>query len=728
MCRMVRPLLISLDIRRCARQVAIIDTQLDIMTRDPAFSLRRREDHAHLTGQGVYAADAPLDRPLQIAFLRSPEAGIRLATVDGADAAIRPGVQGVYTARDVSELGRLSINAVIPLHEAPDYPILAGGVVPAAGQPIAAVVADTLAQAMDAAEIMVADGTPVSTPTRDIAGQDWQAGEIDAAFARAAYVVEAEVVHARLAPSPMEPRGVSVRYDAATDGVTIWHSTQTPHRTRSELANILNVAPGRIRVIAQHVGGAFGMKASLYPEEVFAVWAAFRHRRDTQWIATRSDDFLSALHGRGITSKGALAVDADGRFLALRADVTAPLGPWLPNSALVPAWNAGRILPSGYDVPSVQISTRGVSTDLGPTGIYRGAGRPEANCLMERLVDKAARAVGMDPFAIRQKNLLPSSAMPHRTPTGALLDSGDYAGGLARLQKTAGYQTLRRLRDQRRDAGELVGIGVAFYVEPSGEGWETARVTLQQDGRVLVASGSSSQGHARETAYARIAANALGLTPQHIDVVLGDTKTAPTGIGALASRSTAIGGSAVLQACLQAKARQQQGAELPITAEVRYENEGQAWGHGAYLVMLSVCPDTGAATIEQATCLDDTGTIIDAALVKGQILGGFAQGFGEAMMEQVVHDADGQLLTGSFMDYAMPRAIDVPTLDINTTETPSPMNLLGAKGVGEAGTIGAPAAILNAAIDALSPMGVTDLQMPLTPYRLWQAMKDASKP
>ncbi len=697
------------------------------MTRDPASPQRRREDRAHLTGQGVYAADAPLDRPLQIAFVRSQEAGIRLTEIDAKNAAASPGVRGIYTANDVAHLGKLSINPVIPLYEVPDYPILAGGFISAAGQPIAAVVAESMAEAMDAAEQVFADGTPEATPPRNIAGQEWQVGDADAAFAAAAHVVEAEVTHPRLAPSPMEPRGISIRYEAATDAVTIWHSTQTPHRTRSELANIFGIATERIRVIAQHVGGAFGMKASLYPEEVFAVWAAFRHRRDTQWIATRSDDFVSALHGRGITSRGALAVDAEGRFLALKADVSAPLGPWLPNSALVPAWNAGRILPSGYDVPVVKISTRGVSTVLGPTGIYRGAGRPEANCLMERLVDKAARALGMDPFDIRKKNLLPAAAMPHRTPTGAMLDSGDYAEGLARLKEATAYQDLCASRDLRRAAGELVGLGVAFYLEPSGEGWETARVTLREDGRVLVASGSSSQGHAREMAYAKIASMAMGVAPQRIDVELGDTATAPTGIGALASRSTAIGGSAVLQACQQAMALKDKGAKLPVTAEVRYENDGQAWGYGAYLVMLSVCKDTGAGTIEQVTCLDDTGTIIDAELVNGQILGGFAQGFGEAMMEQVVHDADGQLLTGSFMDYAIPRAADVPWLDINTMETPSPMNLLGAKGVGEAGTIGAPAAILNAAIDALSPLGVTDLQMPLTPYRLWQAMKDAEQ-
>jgi carbon-monoxide dehydrogenase large subunit len=688
--------------------------------------LRKREDVPLIKGLGCFADDAVLDAPLQVAFVRSMVVG-RLIGLDTQDAGQMEGVLAVHGAGDLAGLGALSVNPVIPMTRQPPYPILAGPQIGATGQPVAAVLANTAAQALDAAEAVFADIEDALTPPEVIATQSWSAGDAEAAFNEAAHVVQAKIAHPRLAPSPMEPRGIAARYDAQTASVTLWHATQTPHRTRSELARILDVDPARIRVVAGHVGGAFGMKASLYPEEVFVAWAALHHQRDVRWTATRSEDFLAATHGRGITSTGALAVDAQGRFLGLRAQIDAPLGPWLPNSALIPAWNAARILPSGYCVPAVEIETTAWQVPRGPTGIYRGAGRPEANALMERLIDKAAHASGHDPVALRRINLLPQDALPHQTATGNTLDSGRYAAALDALCQKAGYEALLASRDARREAGELVGIGVAFYVEPSGSGWESARVTLNADGSALVASGSSSQGHARETAFAQIAGDALGLPVHRIDVALGDTGHAPEGIGALASRSTAIGGSAVLQACQQITVRRDAGDALPLTAEVRYENDGQAWGYGAYLVQLCVCAETGVPTVERALCVDDAGVLISDALVEGQIVGGFAQGIGEALMESVVYDADGQLLTGSFMDYAMPRAVDVPLLEVHKIHTPSPMNLLGAKGVGEAGTIGAPAAVLNAAHDALGPLGITDLQMPLTPATLWHAMKEAKR-
>lgn len=686
--------------------------------------LRKREDHVLIAGLGQYTDDVALDAPLHVVFVRSAMPGV-ITELDTGDAAAMDGVIAVHRSQDVRHLGALSVNPVIPIAVLPAYPVLAGPDVGAVGLPVAAVLSETVALGMDAAELVLVDIEETPQASVTIAEQSWQAGDVEDAFANAAHIVTCKIAHPRLAPSPMEPRAIAARYDAQTDSITLWHSTQTPHRTRSELAAIIGVDASRIRVISRHVGGAFGMKASLYPEEVFVAWAALHHKRDVKWTATRSEDFLSATHGRGITSEGSLAVDDTGRFLGLKARVEAPIGPWLPNSALVPAWNAARILPSGYAVPALDIQTTARQVALGPTGIYRGAGRPEANCLMERLIDKAARAMGIDPLAIRAANMVPKDALPHQTATGNVLDSGDYAGGLCLLADKAGYGAMLAERESRRAAGELVGIGLAFYVEPSGSGWESARVVMDAAGHVTVASGSASQGHGRETAFAQIAGDALGIDPDLIAVVMGDTDLAPAGIGALASRSTAIGGSAVLQACRDAAAQRDAGAALPISAEVRYENDGQAWGYGAYLVMMSVCRDTGTATVEQASCIDDAGHIVNADLVRGQILGGVAQGFGEAMMERVVYDEDGQLLTGSFMDYAMPRAGDIPTLNLHHTEHPSPMNILGAKGVGEAGTIGAPAALLNAAIDALAPLGVTDLQMPLTSLTLWQAMRDA---
>jgi carbon-monoxide dehydrogenase large subunit len=690
--------------------------------------MARREDPDLLRGQARFTDDIRLDTPLHLTFLRSPMASGILVEVEIEEALASPGVHAIHLAQDIGRTSPLSVNRVLPLPDPPAFPLLAQSRVEAVGQPIAAVLATGLAEAQDAAELIFAEIEDEDTPPpRPLAQKHWKTGTLDETFAKAALVVEAEIQHPRLAPSPMEPRAIAVAYDRATERATIWHSTQTPHRTRSELAQILGIDADRLHVIAPSVGGAFGMKASLYPEEVFAVWAAFHHRQAVKWTASRSDDFLSATHGRGLTTKGRLALSEEGKFLALSAEIDAPLGHWLPNSGLIPAWNAARILPAGYDIPELDLATTARAENRPAMGIYRGAGRPEANCLIERLIDKAACVSGIDPVELRRRNLLGPMDLPHKTLCGDILDSGDYLGALNRLIERAGYAALLEERDRRRATGELAGIGVAFYLEPSGSGWETARVTLEPDGHVDVLSGSSSQGHGRETAFAQIVADALGVMPADVTVTCGDTDLCPAGIGALASRSTAIGGSAVLAACQEIARRQAEGEPAPLSAEMRYENDGQAWGYGAYLVMAAIDRETGVMTLEQVHAIDDAGTILNPLLVEGQVMGGFAQGFGEAMMEALHFDADGQLLTGSFMDYAMPRATDVPLLKIDKTETPSPMNILGAKGVGEAGTIGAPAAILNAAHDALAPLGVTDLQMPLTPSKIWQAIRAAEK-
>lgn len=676
-----------------------------------------------LRGEGLYVGDVALSNPLHLGFARATEPQGDLAPIDIADALEVPGVVAVHVGDDVAGLGALSVNPVLSMRKTPAYPILAQGHVSGLGQPVAAVLAETPHAALDGAEALWVDIDPsgaAADPT--VAERAWRSGDPEAAFAQAAHVVEVEVHHPRLAPASLEPRAIAVEW--AADGLTIWLSTQTPHRARSELAKILGVDAQMLRVIAPDVGGAFGMKASLYPEEVFAVWAALKHRRSVRWCATRSEDFLSATQGRGLTTSGRLAVSAAGDFLALEARVTAPVGPWLANSALIPAWNAARVLPGGYEIASVDIETRAVHDARAPMNIYRGAGRPEAACLMERLVDAAARVTKVDPLTIRARNLAASDTLPLRTPTGNLLDSGDYPLALSKCGEAAGFDALRAERDRKRAEGQLSGLGVAFYLEPSGEGFETARVTWTDAG-VTVASGSSSQGQGRETGYAQIAADLLEVPMDKVTVVQGDTGACPEGIGAVASRSTAIGGSAVFVACERLRARHLRGESLPLQEDVRYENEGQAWGYGVYIVALDIARDTGAIEITQATCLDDAGRILNPAFVEGQIRGGFAQGFGEAMMEAVVYDDEGQLLTGSLMDYALPRAADMPPLDINATHHPSPFNALGAKGVGEAGTIGAPAALLNAALDALSPIGVTDLDMPLTPCKIWSAIRDA---
>ncbi|MEM7544217.1 MAG: xanthine dehydrogenase family protein molybdopterin-binding subunit [Pseudomonadota bacterium] len=686
-------------------------------------------DHAAaalLRGAGHFTDDHKLTDPLIAVFLRSSVSAGRIIGLDAGNAAAMPGIQAVHTADDLRDLGALAVNPVVPMKASPVFRALASDEVSAVGQPVALILGESRAaadDALDAVEIDIDDTAPPAA--REVAAQTWATDGVAAAFAEAAHVVEATIQHPRLAPSPMEPRSIAVEYDRASDSATIWHSTQTPHRSRATLAAILGIDPSRIHVIAPDVGGAFGIKASICPEDVAVVWAAFHHRRSIRWTATRSEEFLSATHGRGTRMSGRLAVAADGRFLALMAEVTAPLGHWLPHSALVPVWNAGRILPSGYRVAEVDIAVRACADNRAPVGIYRGAGRPEANALMERLVDKAAAAIGGDPLALRLQNMHPPDALPYRTATGNLLDSGDYPRALRTLVDDGHYVAALAARDRRREAGALVGVGLGFFLEPSGEGWESAEVTLRADGTTLIASGSSDQGHSRAAGYAAIASEALSLDPEAITVICGDTRTCPEGIGALASRATAIGGSAVLLACREVAKRRDGGEALPITASLRYENDGQAWGYGCYLVTLSVDRDTGAPNVEDAICVDDAGVIVNEAAAAGQIIGGFAQGLGEAMMERLIYDEDGQLLTGSFMDYAMPRAVDMPPMTLLSLSTPSRMNALGAKGLGEAGTIGAPAAILNAAYDALAPLGVETLDMPLTSATLWQAMRDA---
>lgn len=679
--------------------------------------LARREDPDLVTGQGRFVDDIAIPGALHLAFFRSPYRHGRIVGCDLAAARRMPGVVTVLAGADLPETGTLSVNPALGEFDPLPFELLAVHRVRAAGQPVAAVLADTSDRARDAAAAIWLDvtGDQDAGAGTVIAARHWHLGDPDAAFAGAAHVVHESVRHPRLAPAPLETRAIAVDYDPHDDCAHVWLSTQTPHRARRELAKILRLAPDRLRVTAPDVGGAFGMKASLYPEEVLAVWSAFHLRRPVRWSATRSEDFLSATHGRGLSTSGQLAVSAQGRFLALRATVQAPLGHWLPSSAMIPGWNAGRILPGPYDVEALDVRATAAAEATAPVGIYRGAGRPEACMLMERLADAAARATGIDRLEIRRRNLNPSARPGGRTINAAALDL---------LADRAGYGRALADRDARRDNGELAGVGLGLYVEPSGQGHESARVTLTGDGRVIVATGGSSQGHGRETALSQVAADLLSVDPGAVSVVHGDTADCPEGIGALASRSTPIGASAVHAACAAIAARRASGEAAPISEQIVYTAPAEAWGHGCYMIALVVDRDTGAIAITRAACVDDAGRLINPMLAEGQIRGGFAQGFGEAISEALVYE-DGQLATGSLMDYAMPRAADLPTLSIFKTQTPNRANLLGAAGLGEAGTIGAPAAILNAARDALSPLGVDDLQMPLTPLRLWQAITTA---
>ncbi|MEM1049495.1 MAG: xanthine dehydrogenase family protein molybdopterin-binding subunit [Pseudomonadota bacterium] len=705
-------------------------------------SCKRREDRALVTGHGQFTADVPLDGALQVAFVRSDVAKGRIAGIACDAASSLPGVVAVLTAADLPALRGPSVNPVLELSSMPQFQVLARDRISAVGQPVAAVLATGIAAAADAAAqvvVDIVDGDDDAAPAGDTGATGdssiavrggWRQGDAAALFAEADHVVCVTVQHPRLAACSLEPRSVAVDVDRDSGALTVWLSTQTPHRARTDLAHILGLDAHHVHVIAPDVGGAFGMKASLYPEEIFVVWAALHTGRPVRWNATRSEDMLSASHGRGGRLSGRLAIGRNGRFLALSADFEMPLGAWLTTSAAVPSWNAGRILPGPYAVDCVDIAVRGILCATAPVGIYRGAGRPEAAMLMERLVHEAARVLDRDPLDLRAQNLVPPTGMPHRGATGTVLDSGDYPRLVRRFRDYSDYDALCCERDRRRQNGSLVGIGTALFVEPCGRGWESARVEWRPDGTALLATGSSSQGHGRETAYAQIVADALDIEPDRVTVAEGDTELCPNGIGALASRSTAIGGSAVLEAAREVRAKRDRAGpenapENSIVAETVFQCEHEAWGSGLHLAMVSIDPDTGTLTVERFLCVDDIGTVINPMLAEGQLSGGLAQGLGEALLEKVVYDADGQLLTGSLMDYAMPRAADMPDIGMASQATPAPFNLLGAKGIGEAGTIGAPAAILNAALDALSPLGVRELDMPLTGAALWTAIQSA---
>lgn len=732
--------------------------------------LTRYEDAALVVGKGVFVGDLRMPDMLFLEFARSNHPRGHIRKLNTADAKQVPGVVTVLTAEVQSFLGEAAVNRVLPDMRLLPFALLAMEEVNAVGQPIAAVVATHAAAAADAAALIEAEIEPLPlwADEEPIYRHAWKSGDVDQAFASAAHVARVCIRHERVAPAPIEPRTAFASWDETRQVLNVWLSTQTPHRARQDLSVILGLSEQNIRVVAPDVGGAFGGKASIYPEDALVALAALRLKRPVKWRGSRTEDFLAATQGRGARIEGELAVDASGRFLGLRASLDYPLGHWLPYSAGVPGKNAARCLPGPYVCPSVDIALVGRPHNTAAVGIYRGAGRPEAAMLMERLADEAARLLGIEPHELRRRNLVAADAFPHRTPTGERLDSGDYVRLLDEARKAAhGLPVVR-------NGNRLIGTGTAVYTEPCGHGWESAEVRILPDGRIVAATGSSAQGQGRVTAYRQIVADVLRQRPQTILIDHGDTASCPPGIGALASRSTAIGGSAMLRAAEQFREKARQCAARLMQAEpeqvaltldgfearfpvrrslawhqlariahadqeiigefgeglrtkVVYEAEGEAWASGCCIATVSIDRDTGELGVERIVWVDDAGVVVNPVLAEGQMIGGLMQGVGEATLERLVYDEDGQLVTASFMDYAMPRAVHLPELRLGSIETPSPFNHLGAKGVGEAGCVGVPAAIVNAAVDALRELGVTHLDMPLTSEKIWKAMQRIRK-
>lgn len=746
------------------------------------------EDRPLLVGAGRYTDDVKVPGTLHVHLLRSPHAHARIAALDVGAARSAAGVVAVVTGAEVRDVRPLSVNLIFPGIKATRRPLLAEHVVRAVGEPVVAVVADTPAAARDAAEAIdvrweplppaadarqsTGDGAPVLHPAlgaNRAFTQAWRVGDVAGALGRAARVVRLRVQQARLAAVAMEPRSVLASYDRNVDELTIWSSTQAPFRVRAEIAAAIGLSESRIRAIAPDVGGGFGVKGSPYAEDVLAAWLTRRLGRPVKWVATRGEDMATTHHGRGGQAEGELAVDADGRILGLRARILFPLGSEMVFSGAVPAYNHGRTLPGAYVVPAVDIETGGAYTTTAPTGAYRGAGRPEGIFLMERLLDEAARGLGLDPADIRRRNFVPPEAFPFRTPTGAVYDSGDYAAAFEQALRLADYARLRKEQAAARARGEVVGVGLAAYVEPAALGWESGSVRVERTGAVTVVTGSSPHGQGHATTWAQIAADVLGVELEAIAVRHGDTRGAPQGFGTFGSRSTALGGSAVWRAATRVRDKGRRiaagvleaapddvvgvvggfqvkgapaktvtwsrvadaayrgahlapGDEPGLEATVFFKTEGETWSFGTCVATVAVDRDTGQVRLTRLVWVDDAGTIVNPLLAQGQLHGGYAQGAGQALLEGIVYDGQGQLVTATLMDYALPRLGDFPEPELGHSVTPSPRNPLGAKGLGEAGCIAVPPAVVNAVVDALAPFGCTHLDMPITAESVWRVL------
>jgi aerobic carbon-monoxide dehydrogenase large subunit len=771
----------------------------------------RLEDPQLLRGEGRYVADIHIIGALHCVFVRSTHAHAAIRAVDVARAMKLPGIVAVLTGADLAADGVGSMTNLWAIRSHDGHPMaeperwsLARDRVRYIGEPIAVVIAASHNEAQDAAEAVAIDYEPLAAVVdvrmaaapgapllHDTAPDNvcfrWRRGDEPAVarqFACAAHVTQVELVNNRLVGAAMEPRAVMA--EPRPEGLTLYSSTQVPHHIRRGVAEQLGISEMALRVIAPNVGGGFGYKGKHYPEETILAWAARRLQRPVRWTASRSESFIADYQGRDHVTGAALALDAEGHFLALRVETFANLGAYVSTfGAAIPGPIYSSLLAGVYRTPAVSVACTGVFTNTVPTDAYRGAGRPEACYVLERLEDQAAHELGIDRAEIRRRNLIPSAAMPYRTPVGPTYDCGDFPKMLERALAIAdrrGFET-RRLDSARR--GLLRGLGIACYVESSGVApsrlagqmgaragfFEQATIRVQSDGTVVAMLGTHDHGQGHPTTMAQILASKLGIPLGHIRIVEGDTERVPFGTGTFGSRSIAVGGSALDRAAAKiiAKGRQiaahlleaapddvgfadgrfavagtdravdfaavARAAHIPHNFPLEtlepgwqetaaYDPPNFAFSNGAHLCEVEVDPQTGKVALVGYWAVDDVGTVINPIIVEGQVHGGVAQGAGQALFEQCLYDpGSGQLLTGSFLDYAMPRAGDLPAFASEFDETAAcTHNPLGAKGCGEAGAIAAPAAIVGAVLDAVRPLGVDDLQMPLTPGRLWSAI------
>lgn len=763
--------------------------------------MARREDARLVAGRGRYTTDRSLPGQLHAAFVRSNRAHADLLGVDAAEARALPGVVAVYDGADARRWGMKPLPTAVTYPgrdgqriRTPFRPPLAEGRVRHVGECIALVVADSAQRAHEAAERVVVDYRErpvVATIARaledgaplvhdEIAGNvcfEYDSGDaqpVDAAFARAAHVARVSLVSQRLVAAPLEPRACLAAWDAATGTCEVHVGTQGVSMYRDALATATGVPPERLRIVTGDVGGSFGIRGAPYPEDCALVMAARWLGKPIKWVATRSESFVSDAHGRALEVDGELALDAQGRFLAIRLDWRGDLGAYhTVHGPMIDTLNTSFTMTGCYRIAAACSSTRLVMTNTVPIGPYRGAGRPDVAYAVERLVDEAARLLDVDRIELRLRNAVPPDAFPWRTPNGTVYDSGDYAAMLDRAARAAGWSGFEARRAEAAARGRLRGIGCALFVEPSGGGspvGDRARIAFEPDGRVALHTPAQSTGQGHETALPAIVAAELGIDAQRCVLRAGADSAQVAGAGSFGSRSTMLHGSALALAARAAleRARRAAAERWGMRAEdVVFEQGGlvgsggegrreirleglvdalqcergldgahpldakatmpaaRAFPSGAHVAEVEIDPATGETRIVAYTAVDDCGSVLDAALVDGQLHGGLAQGAGQVLGEHAIYDEDGQLLTGSFMDYAMPRAGWLPRLTALHHPVPSPTNPLGAKGAGEAGTTGALPTLANAILDALAPVGVKALQLPASPHRVWRAIVQA---
>jgi carbon-monoxide dehydrogenase large subunit len=751
--------------------------------------VKRREDPSLIRGLGQFVDDVRLPGMLHVAILRSPHAHARIKSLDTNAARHHPGVVAVFTGVELrDQIGALPTTAGNPTLRIPKHYVLAVDKVCYVGDGVAAVVAEDRYAARDALDLIRAEYEPLPavtdpekalTPGSPVIHSEWpdntafrwehKQGDVEKAFKQAHKVVKQKLVHQRLAPNAIEARGVVARYLAAEKGLTVWSSTQIPHILKTHLAKLLNLPESQVRVIAPDVGGGFGSKLNVYAEEALLGYLALKLNRPVKWSEERSENMQATIHGRGQVGEVEAAVKKDGTILGLRYKAVADIGAYhqLFTPAIPPF--TGLMLSGCYKIPAIGIEVTAAFTNKMSTDAYRGAGRPEATYVIERLMDRVAHELKIDPVRVRRKNFPQPKEFPFKTATGLAYDSGNYQLALDKALRLAGYPKLRREQKWLRSRGRYLGIGLSTYVEICAMGpgyWEYGKVEVEPTGKVKVLTGVSPHGQGQKTSFAQIVADQLGVAMDDVEVIHGDTAVVSKGIGTFGSRATAVGGIAVYQAAEKVRDQARElashllevdaddlgfsdgrfgvkgvprkaltiqqiaqrahtaknlpkGMKSSLAAESTFEPSNFTFPFGTHICVVEVEPETGSVEIKKYVAVDDCGKVINPLLVDGQVQGGIVQGLGQALFEEVVYDENGQLLTGSLMDYALPRAADLPRLKLARTETPTPVNPLGIKGIGEAGTIGSTPAVVSAVVDALAPFGVNHIDMPLTPQKIW---------